>query len=80
MELRGKRARFSGPDLWFRSSVKIGYPVGSLCFCSGVLPGFSCCFGPYCSEIFAIDSNRCKVFIRDGISRRLITAFLPTVK
>jgi hypothetical protein len=32
MELRGKRARFSGPDLWFRSSVKIGYPVGSLCF------------------------------------------------
>jgi hypothetical protein len=50
MELKGKRARFSGPDLWFRSSVKIGHPVGSLCFLFRLSTLFSL-LGSYCSEI-----------------------------
>jgi hypothetical protein len=61
MELRGKRVRFSGPDLWFRSSVKIGYRVGSLCFLFRRVTWFFLLFRPLllrnCSEIFAIDSN-----------------------
>jgi hypothetical protein len=38
-------------DLWFRSSVKIGYLVGSLCFLFRRVTWFSVLFGPYCSEI-----------------------------
>jgi hypothetical protein len=52
----------------------------SVLACYLVFPAVRLLLFRNCSEIFTIDSNGCKVFIRDGISRRLITAFLPTVE
>jgi hypothetical protein len=55
MELTAKRARLSGPDLWFRSFVGINYLVGWRCFLLAVSTWFSLLFSAYCSEIVPKD-------------------------